>query len=77
MNRLTDLMAEVAATQRAELERLRLAPEVARRLAAGGKRTGARRPIGWAAMGLAVAAAVTLVATTKGRGLVGRLLGPT
>ena len=82
MNGLDDLMAEVAETQRAELRRLHLEPEVARRIAAaesiarGGAVRG--RGAGWrfvavGATGLAVAAAVLLAVTPAGRRLAGRL----
>jgi len=67
MNGLDDLMSEVAATQRAELERLRLEPEIARRVATATDRARSRRPtivsirgLGFATAGLATLAAVLI-----------------
>src|SRR3954469_23807971 len=71
-------MAEVAENQRAELRRLHLEPEVARRIAAAEqiRRGGAvrARRAGWrfvavGTMGLAVAATVLVAGTPAGRRL--------
>jgi len=80
-----DLMSEVAERQRAELQRLHLEPEVARRIAAAGDRLAppvrARRHAGWrwrlagaGALGLAAAVALLLAVTPAGRRLVGGVL---
>jgi transmembrane sensor len=57
MNGLDDLMSEVAATQRAELERLRLEPEIVRRVAAATDSGRGKRPTFFSVRGLTFATA--------------------
>ena len=70
MTGLDELMAEVAATQRAELERLRLEPEIARRVAAAAP---ARRPtVPWGRSLIFATAGLATLATVLWVGGAGR-----